>query len=599
MPAAHQRQVGISSRCQQHTATRLGRIDEENPSRRLLLKSLRRRPSLLSDDLRLIPTLIDAIARERGQHNMALLSPLNFRVARGVLPLLFVVVFGFVLYSGYAISSASNFELPSIPLINSKPADRRPPTDHPPPRYKPTPTFKPALVTDPFPLLATSTAAPPPVPEYNVPRPELHKEYGLDRPPPLFIGFTRQWPILLQAVVSYITAGWPADGIFVVENTGVQNSNKEGKLSLQNPFYLNHTTLQRLGVNIIQTPVRLTFSQLQNFFLNQAIERDHSYYFYSHQDVVVFSFEDGPDNNHRPGSRPYQFYDKNDELAAMFPNPAGHPNYRTIYENCLRELNMTLARKERWGLRWFQYDYLTLVNREAVEAIGGYDTMIPYYASDCDFNAKLEMDGWVSKHRRVGIINDVSTVLQDLGALYRLPHITPNFTDPNPLTPEQEAKIKENKEKVEKEQAEKEQKEKAENAQKEQTRKAEAIMKAAAEGKAPQTKRDAMPEDPVEYFRVLNKVGLDMGWHKYRDGDNQRNTWQVAQRGGLGEPYYYDAEGFAHAFNILTEAGREIYRVKWGHRDCDLVEGTALKIEDQWRVEKDWEKPKEEKKEGR
>ncbi|KAK5656596.1 hypothetical protein OQA88_4575 [Cercophora sp. LCS_1] len=515
---------------------------------------------------------------------MALLSSLNFRVARGVLPLLFVVAFGFVLYSGYVVSSTSSFQLPSIPLINSKPTDRRPPSkpDVAPPRYKPTPTFKPAPVVDPFPLLATSTATPPPpIPEYNVPRPELHKEYGLERAPPLFIGFTRQWPILLQAVVSYVTAGWPADGIFVVENTGVQNSNKEGNLSLQNPFYLNHTTLQRLGVNVVQTPVRLTFSQLQNFFLNQAIERNHSHYFYSHQDVVVFSFEDGPDANHRPGERAWDFYDKDDELAAMFPNPAGHVDYRTIYENCLRELNNTLERKERWGLRWFQSDYLTLVNREAVEAIGGYDTMIPYYASDCDFNARLEMDGWVNKHRRVGIINDVSSCMTDLGALYRLPHIVPNFTDPNPLTPEQEAKIEENKEKAEEEKAEKE---------------------AAAKAATPEQKRDdvKMPSDPVEYFRVLNKLGFDMGSHKYRDGDNQRNTWQVTQRGGLGEPFYYDSMGFAQAFHLLTEAGREIYRQKWGHRDCDLVEGTALKIDDQWRVEKDWEKPKEEeKKEGR
>ncbi len=68
---------------------------------------------------------------------------------------------------------------------------------------------------------------------------------------PLFIGFTRNWPQLLQCVVSYIAAGWPPGDIYVVENTGVMNSNKDGKLSLQNPFYLNHTQLGMLGVNVI------------------------------------------------------------------------------------------------------------------------------------------------------------------------------------------------------------------------------------------------------------------------------------------------------------------------------------------------------------
>jgi len=67
----------------------------------------------------------------------------------------------------------------------------------------------------------------------------------------LLIGFTRNWPQLLQCVVSYIAAGWPAEEIYVVENTGTMLSNKEGKLTLQNPFYLNHTQLEMLGVNVI------------------------------------------------------------------------------------------------------------------------------------------------------------------------------------------------------------------------------------------------------------------------------------------------------------------------------------------------------------
>lgn len=80
--------------------------------------------------------------------------------------------------------------------------EERPP---PHPQYKPTPTYTPPLIKDPFPALATST--PPPIPIYNVPEKDAWKKYDLEVAPPLLIGFTRTWPMLLQTVVSYITAG--------------------------------------------------------------------------------------------------------------------------------------------------------------------------------------------------------------------------------------------------------------------------------------------------------------------------------------------------------------------------------------------------------
>ncbi|KAK4171192.1 hypothetical protein QBC36DRAFT_340452 [Triangularia setosa] len=445
------------------------------------------------------------------------------------------------------------------------------PGKHAPPRYKPPPSWLPPPVFDPFPLLADSAADPPPIPEYNFPRPEMYKEYGLDRPPPLFIGFTRQWPMLLQAVVSYITAGWPPENIYVVENTGVHNMNKQGRLTLQNPFYLNHTTLHRLGVTVLQTPVLLTFAQMQNFFLSVAYQEDHPYYFYSHQDVLVFSFEEGLDFISRPADGNWEFYSEAERKDIMSPVQAGKEGYRTIYENCLRDLQTAIKKKERWGFRWYQYDHLTLVNREAMEAVGGWDSLIPYYATDCDINGKMGMDGWTMKARRVGIINDVSTVLEDLEVLYRNKYKMPKFIDPAPLPPEQE-------EKIAKAKAEKEENEKKEK-----------------EGK---TKRDEkqMPANQLQYFRVLRGVGDEMGKYKYRDGAEQRNNWQRAQRGGEGEPFYYNADGFHSAFWTLTDAGRRIYEEKWGHRGCDLVSGTSLKLKDQWRVEKDWGKKKEDKK---
>ncbi|OTA98735.1 hypothetical protein M426DRAFT_325763 [Hypoxylon sp. CI-4A] len=520
---------------------------------------------------------------------MALIgSPRGLRSLVLPIGLIFLALSLVALYRGIGVNQDL---LRNLPLINGGKSNQagshdnhRPTNTHAPPKYKPTPTFLAPSVTDPFPLLTKATATPLAIPEYNVPRPGLHREYGLSYMPPLFIGFTRQWPMLLQCITSYITAGWPPESIFIVENTGVQDSNKLGKLSLQNPFYLDYNALRKLGVNVIQTPVLLSFSQMQNFFLSTAHARSWPYYFYSHQDVLVFSFEDGPDTMKRPGDKDWFFYDDEDEADSMRPAAAGQDGYRTFYENCLRELNKTLEHEDRWAFRWFQYDHATLVNRAALDAVGGWDSLIPYYGSDCDMNARLEMDGWSMRRRRVGIINDVSTVLEDLAALYRDPNVTPKFVDPNPIPVTEKKPEEEQTEPTQEDGKPKDDEKPKDDGESDTEEKTTQKRNTRNNGTG-----DASIARTVDYFRELVNVGNDMGAYKYRDENNARNSWQSSQHGGVGEPYYYNPEGFSESFWILTEAGREVFRAKWGHQECDLVQETALKLEDQWLVEKDWE----------
>ncbi|KAJ3572377.1 hypothetical protein NPX13_g5068 [Xylaria arbuscula] len=317
------------------------------------------------------------------------------------------------------------------------------------------------------------------------------------------------------------------------------------------------------------------------------------------------SFEDGADTIKRPGDRDWFFYDDQEKADILRPAAAGQKGYRTIYENCLRELNQTLEHEKRWAFRWFQYDHLTLVNRGALDAVGGWDSLMPYYGSDCDMNARLEMDGWNMRHRRVGIINDVSTVMDDLAALYRDPEVIPNFTDPNPI-PEEELKQIEQPE--EDAATNKEEPAEDDGAAKEEVKPVEQPSEKPSEetpeesieipaakaverrdtGSSGKTRGSGIAQ-AMDYFRTLLKVADDMGAYKYRSDNHARNSWQSSQHGGVGEPYYYNADGFATSFWILTEAGRQVFREKWGHRDCDLVKETALQLDDQWRVEKDWE----------
>ncbi|KAI0393223.1 hypothetical protein F5Y17DRAFT_317053 [Xylariaceae sp. FL0594] len=414
---------------------------------------------------------------------------------------------------------------------NGKAEDEPPQPERPHPKYKPSPSYSPPPITDPFPALATSN--PPPIPAYNVLEKDGWKKYGLPVAPPLLIGFTRSWPMLLQTVVSYITAGWPPEQIYVIENTGMQQANARHQLTLQHPWFLNHTTLGRLGVKIVQTPVLLSFAQLQNFYLSLSYTHKWPYYFWSHMDVLALGYENG--------------------MEDVTP-PASDPGYKSLYTLCLEELNHTLATDDRWGLRFFSYDHLTLQNPLALEDIGGWDTLIPYYMTDCDAYPRLEMRKWSQKTARCGIITDTSSVLDDLMALYRDPSIIPKFTDPNPPAPSPTPE---------------------EHKESPRSKSAELDMTTRDEG-------DVNLKDPIEYWKALERVADSM-FH-YKHGERGRNTWQSGQHGGQGEPFYYDSAGFTEALEILTQAGKDVFRRKWGHADCDLIAGAGVGFDDQWRV---------------
>ena len=61
------------------------------------------------------------------------------------------------------------------------------------------------------------------------------------------------------------------------------------------------------------------------------------------------------------------------------------------------------------------------MNRAAYESIGGWDTAIPYYRSDCDMHDRLKMNGFEYNEEdvSVGHVIDVGNTLDDLLVLYR------------------------------------------------------------------------------------------------------------------------------------------------------------------------------------
>ena len=243
-------------------------------------------------------------------------------------------------------------------------------------------------LTETFPAAASarSDADLPPIPPWNAP-PDPHVSENT----PLLIGFTRNWELLQQVVVSYLTAGWPADDVYIVENTGTMTANRDGRLTINNPFFLDHVRLTKiLGVHILSTPTYLTFSQLQNFYLATALEKGWEHFFWAHMDTAVLT-------------------DENYEVQP----------FKTLYQRAVAVLQeSTRPENSKLAARWFSYDNLALVRTAVYLDVGGWDVAIPYYMSDCDMRERIRMHNYTIQDASVGHIFDVRTSLPDLGRFY-------------------------------------------------------------------------------------------------------------------------------------------------------------------------------------
>ncbi|AEO62014.1 hypothetical protein MYCTH_2121768 [Thermothelomyces thermophilus ATCC 42464] len=440
--------------------------------------------------------------------------------------------------------------------------------------YRPAP--KPAApVPDPFPLLSQN---PPPAPR-------LLRAPEINRPPrrhyaeqtPLFVGFTRNWPQLLQCVVSYIAAGWPPEDIQVVENTGVMYANQEGRLTLQNPFYLNHTQLRMLGVNIIITPTLLTFSQLQNFYLRTALDLAFPYYFWTHQDVLVFSHENLTDAHGNRG--PSLYTNAVRTLRHLISSSSSSSTTGSSSSSSSDDDNDKdggrIRRPWAWAHHFFAYDHLALVHRDAVLAAGGWDAHIPFYASDCDAYLRLWWAGYAQTEggvgvpggpgEEVGLVLDVGSVMEDVGALLRIPGSRARM----PRVPGEEEDANDDNNDDDDDQKEEEN----------------------LWGRGRDRDRDR-DRDYFESWERLVALGEKMRAAKYAGGNAGRNTWQARQKGGQGEPFYRDPDGFEAGVGMLIDLGRAVFAEKWGHRGCDVAR-MGVTGEDAWRLERDWDEETE------
>lgn len=449
------------------------------------------------------------------------------------------------------------------PYSHPAPPDEKPALKQHP-VYKPPKPELPLPLLEHFPLAATAKlpADLPPVPSWNKP-PEPH----VPEKTRLYIGFTRYWPLLQQVVVSYITAGWPPSDIYVVENTGTFDANKNGRLTSSNPFYMDyHRLTDILGVNVMTTPALQSFAQLQNLYLSEAINNNLSYYFWAHMDTVAQSHEDAV-----PYKSLYQ-------IAVDVIRESVAPGYRVDEQT---------GKEGRWAIRFFSYDWLALVNTAAYVEVGGWDSMISYYGTDCDMHSRLAMNGLTTPIADAGQVFDVGKSLPDLEVLYRRKKkagvvgrreekITGSTFDDEKqvidmVTGGKVSTVDESANSTS-------------SPPEPASAAAPATLAASGANKKyfEETEEDTLGSETWKELQVTLEA---MAEEKRKDP--YRNSWQLKQKGGQGEPFYYDAEGWEKALQMTIETGTKVYEEKWGHRGCDIGK-IGLKEGDQWRVEHDW-----------
>lgn len=312
-----------------------------------------------------------------------------------------------------------------------------------------------------------------------------------------------------------------------------------------------------------------------------ALQRGWTEYFWAHQDLMVFSYEHRhPSYSPAAAAARAKAQSKSNKSKAKANAKTSSTSsktveddepeeYRSLYANALHVLQKYRDPSHpKWAHHFFSYDHLTLVHRDAILSVGGWDTQIPFYGTDCDMYTRLMWAGYAQNESttpstRVGHILDVSAVLEDIGALFRIPGIKASFPgDPHPHARNQNVKVK------------------------------------------PGSAAAATAKTEAETYANLLSTARRMQRAKYALGnghEGRNKSWQTKQQGGQGEPFYRDAEGFEAGVEMWIEAGRAVFSEKWGHRGCDIArkwatgknKGNGNGLKDAWKVERDWDGDKE------
>ena len=161
-----------------------------------------------------------------------------------------------------------------------------------------------------------------------------------NRSVPLFIPFVNRPDLLERAVLS-------VRDCLLVDPLVIDNSGRDPLTSDQD--------LPACCRTILIPPVPLTFSQTQNWMLGLARHRERPFYLFMHSDA---------------------------EASAE------------VVERLVSRARELTAAGDRWAVLYTCYDALAAFSTAAFTAVGGWDTNLSWYKSDCDIYRRLRLAGY-------------------------------------------------------------------------------------------------------------------------------------------------------------------------------------------------------------
>jgi hypothetical protein len=187
-----------------------------------------------------------------------------------------------------------------------------------------------------------------------------------------------------------------------------------------------------------------------------------------------------------------------------------------------RKLRKRSTGKDKWAVKFFDFDNLALIKVAAWREIGQWDVFIPYYTTDCDAYSRMVIAGYRRDDVQAGYMFDVAGVLDDPEERF-FPGTSQKSRD--------------------------------------------------KWGFGPEGPEPAGGRLNSWRFRSL-KSSLNATMEQKRNNTFGRNTWQgafaKAQKRKPAEPWSYDPRGFQSAWWATADAGRETYIKKWGTMKCEL-----------------------------
>lgn len=192
----------------------------------------------------------------------------------------------------------------------------------------------------------------PPIPSWNAP-PTLHVREDT----PLLIPYTGNWLLLQQTVISFITSGWPASDIHVINNAPHTDGIAPG-LDI-------YRLLAVYRIQVLATPGPLSAGQLRSWMLQTAVEKGWAWYFVAPDSVVALSDEG-------------------------FVSPQNR-NYTTLYRHSVAHVRKVAAANEKWARAILAADGgLTAYNARALAGLPSDEVV--RFASCTDLELRFERE---------------------------------------------------------------------------------------------------------------------------------------------------------------------------------------------------------------